>query len=203
MYLPVVPPCIEALAALVQMGRELGIRVHFAAQRLDASALSPKDGGAVRESITNRFLAKYTKQTWAMLCGGVPFEAFPGGPRGIWTAVISGVVTHFRVPVLSNEEAYEIVMAGVLPAGPVLGAARWVPAAERKALSMSLGEAWEMIPGCPSLSALQKAVQRAGLEPTGKHRNAHLYDAAALFSLYGAVLEGSSPAQTAGNVSDR
>jgi hypothetical protein len=185
MYLPVVPPCIEALAALVQMGRELGIRVHFAAQRLDASALSPKDGGAVRESITNRFLAKYTRQTWAMLCGGVPFEAFPGGPRGIWTAVISGVVTHFRVPVLSNEEAYEIVMAGVAPSGPVLGAARWVPAAERKAVSMSLGEAWELIPGCPSLPALQKAVARAELVPTGKHRNAHLYDAAALFSLYG------------------
>lgn len=199
-YLPIVPPCIEALAALVQMGRELGIRCHFAAQRLDASALSPKDGGAVRESITNRFIAKYTKQTWAMLCGGVPFEAFPGGPRGIWTAVISGEVTHFRVPVLSNEEAYEIIMAGVAPTGPVLGAARWVPAHEKKALSMSLGEAWELIPGCPSLPALQKAVARAELEPTGKHRNAHLYDAAALFSLYGAVLEGSSPAKTAGNV---
>lgn len=203
MYVPVVPPCIDALAALVQMGRELGIRVHFAAQRLDASAIAPKDGGAVRESITNRFIAKYTRQTWAMLCGGVPFEAFPGGPRGIWTAVISGVVTHFRVPVLGNEEAYDIVMSGVAPTGPVLGAARWVPAHEKKALSMTLGEAWELIPGCPSLPALQKAVARAELVPTGKHRNAHLYDAADLFRLYDAVLEGSSPAKTAGNVSDR
>jgi hypothetical protein len=184
-YVPVVPPCIDALAALVQMGRELQIRVHFAAQRLDASALSPRDGGAIRESITNRFLAKYTKAAWNMLCGGVPFEAFPGGPRGIWTAVISGEVTHFRVPVLSQEEAYEIIMGGVQPAGPVLGAARWVPAAEKKAISMSLGEAWELIPGCPGLPALQKAVQRAKLEPTGKHRNAKLYDARALYALYG------------------
>lgn len=209
MYVPVVPPCIDALAALVQMGRELGIRVHFAAQRLDASAIAPGSaGGAVRESITNRFLAKYTKQTWAMLCGGVPFEAFPGGPRGIWTAVISGVVTHFRVPVLSNEEAYEIVMGGVAPSGPVLGAARWVPAHEKKAISMSLGEAWELIPDCPSLPALQKAVQRAELEPVGKHRNAHLYDARALWSLYGhpaemvtsTVLEVPRAGKTASNV---
>lgn len=209
MYVPVVPPCIDALAALVQMGRELGIRVHLAAQRLDASAIAPGSaGGAVRESITNRFLAKYTKQAWNMLCGGVPFEAFPGGPRGIWTAVISGEVTHFRVPVLSNEEAYEIVMAGVVPAGPVLGAARWVPAHEKKAISMSLGEAWELIPGCPSLPALQKAVQREKLEPTGKHRNANLYDARALWGLYGhpaemvtaSVLEVPRPGKTASNV---
>jgi hypothetical protein len=208
MYLPIVPPCIEALAALVQMGRELGIRVHFAAQRLDASALSPKDGGAIRESITNRFLAKYTKAAWNMLCGGIPFEAFPGGPRGIWTAVVSGVVTHFRVPVLSNEEAYEIVMGGVVPAGPVLGSARWVPAHEKKAISMTLGQAWELIPGCPSLPALQKMVQREKLVPTGKHRNALLYDARELYALYGhptemingAVLEVPSAAKTAGNV---
>lgn len=209
LYVPVVPPCIDAMAALVQMGRELKIRVHFAAQRLDASALSPKDGGAIRESITNRFLAKYTKQVWQMLCAGVPFEAFPGGPRGIWTAVINGVVTHFRVPVLSNEEAFDIVMAGERPAGPVLGAARWVPAHERKIISMSLGEAWELIPGCPSLAALQKAVQRAELESTGKHRNALLYDARALWGLYGhpaevlgRVLEVPRAGKTASDVSD-
>ena len=201
-YVPVVPPCVDALAALVQMGRELRVRVHFAAQRLDASALSPKDGGAIRESITNRFLAKYTKAAWQMLCAGVPFEAFPGGPRGIWTAVVSGEVTHFRVPMLSNEEAYDIAMSGQEPRGPVLGEARWIAPHERKAVSVALGEAWELIPGCPSLPALQKAVQRAGLEPVGRRGNAKLYDARALHGLYDHVLEGSGAGKTAENVRD-
>lgn len=186
-YVPTVPPCLDALAALVQMGRELEIRVHFAAQRLDASALSPKDGGAIRESITNRFLAKYTKAAWNMLCAGVPYEAFPGGPRGIWTAVVGGEVTHFRVPNLSNDEAYELAMSGAEPTGPVLGAARWLPAPERKALSCTLGEAWELIPGCPSLDALRKSVQRAALEPTGRRSNALCYEMADLLALYGST----------------
>lgn len=188
-YVPTIPPCLDALAALVQMGRQLEMRVHFAAQRLDASALSPKDGGAIRESITNRFLAKYTKAAWNMLCAGVPFEAFPGGPRGIWTAVVNSEVTHLRVPMLSDDEAYELAMGGDAPAGPVLGAARWVVAGDRKAVSSTLGEAWELIPGCPSLPALQKAVQRAALESTGKRGNALCYEMEALMALYPRVLD--------------
>lgn len=201
-YVPTVPPAVDALAALVQMGRELQVRVHFAAQRLDASALAPKDGGAIRESITNRFLSKYTKAAWKMLCDGVPFEAFPGGPRGIWTAVVNNIVTHFRVPVISNEEAYALVMASPAPAGPLLGGARFIPAHERKALATTLGEAWELIPGCPSLQALQKAVQRAELVPVGRKGNAHLYDAAALWGLYRAVPELDLAGKTALDVSD-
>jgi Helicase HerA, central domain len=188
-YLPTVCPSVDALAALVQMGRELGIRVHFAGQRLDASALSPRNGGAIRESITNRFLAKYTRQTWRMLCDGVPFEAFPGGPRGIWTAVVGGEVTHFRVPVLSNEEAYELAMGGEAPAGSILGAGAVLEAHERKAVSWTLGEAWKQIPGCPSLDALRQAVQRAKLEPLGRRGNALLYDPAELRGLYARAIE--------------
>lgn len=192
-YVPVVPEAVDALAALVQMGRELQIRVHFAAQRLDASALAPKDGGAIRESITNRFLAKYTKAAWNMLCAGIPFEAFPGGPRGIWTAVVNGEVTHFRVPVLSNEDAYALVMGSPAPTLPLLGSGRaWIDRGEKRAELVTLGEAWEQIPGCPSLTALQKAVQRAALEPSGRRKNAALYPMGDLRALYAErVLEGA------------
>jgi hypothetical protein len=188
---PAVPPCVDALAALVQMGRELQIRVHFAAQRLDAAALSPQGGGAIRESITNRFLAGYTKAAWNMLCAGVPYVAFPGGPRGIWTACVGGEVTHFRVPPMTNDEAYELAMSGQEPAGPVLGEARWVPAAGRKVALCTLGEAWELIPGCPSLDALRKAVYRAHLDAVEQRGKALCYDMADLMALYPRVLESS------------
>jgi hypothetical protein len=189
-YVPVVPPAVDALASLVQMGRELKIRVHFAAQRLDAGALSPKDGGAIRESITNRFLAKYTKQTWNMLCSGVPFEAFPGGPRGIWTAVVSGEVTHFRVPPMSNEDAYLMAMGGQAPAQPILGGAR-LEQTFRRAIdrTVTLGEAWELIPGCPSLDALRAKVKREQPKIIGRSGHSYTYDMADLLALYGSTPE--------------
>lgn len=171
-YVPVVPPAVDAMAALVQMGRELRVRVHFAAQRLDASILSPRDGGAIRESITNRFLAKYTRQTWKMLCDGVPYFTFPGGPRGIWVAVVGGEVTPFRVPQLSHDEAYALASEG-------LG----VPAASnRRALTLS--EAVALLPGPPTLEGLRKAVQRASLEPAGKDGKAFTYYLYELEELY-------------------
>lgn len=190
-YVPTVPPAVDALAALVQMGRELRIRVHFAAQRLDASALAPKDGGAIRESITNRFLAKYTKAAWNMLCAGIPYEAFPGGPRGIWTAVVNGEVTHFRVPFMTDEEAYLLAMSGPAPSGPLLGGAALDTGYARPAVTrtVTLGEAWELIPGCPSLAALQKRVQREQVPVLGKQGNASVYDVGALLALYGAPAE--------------
>lgn len=183
-YVPVVPPAVDALGVLVQMGRELRCHVHFAAQRLDASALAPKDGGAVRESLSNRFLARYTKKAWAMLCD-VPFEVFPGGPRGIWTAVIGETVTHFRVPHMSNDDAYALAMSGEVPAGPVLGGARLQsgrrPAVERL---VTIAEAVDLLPTHPSLDALRKAVNRAELEPKGKRGTANLFDLATLERLY-------------------
>lgn len=187
-YYPNVAPCVDALAALVQMGRELLIRCHFAAQRLDAAALSPRGGGAIRESITNRFLAGYTKATWNMLCAGVPFQAFPGGPRGIWTACVGGEVTFFRVPPLSNDEAYELALSGPEPTGPVIGAGRWQPAA--KVALVTLGEAWELV-GAPSLDALKQAVHRAKLTAHGQRGNAKLYDVRELGALYSRVITSS------------
>jgi len=171
-YVPVVPPAVDALGVLVQAGRELRIHVHMAAQRLDASAIAPKDGGAIRESLSNRFLARYTKKAWTMLCDGTAFEAFPGGPTGIWTAVQAGVVTHFRVPFMDESEAYALAMSGVAPVGGLLHGT--VPTREVEQL-VTLGEAWELI-GAPSLSALQKAVQRAGVGHHGLRGNAKLYD---------------------------
>lgn len=184
-YVPAVPECVTALAALVQMGRELRIHVHFAAQRLDASAIAPRGGGAVRESITNRLLAKYSLQAWKMLCGQVKFQVFPGGPRGIWTLVIGDEVTHFRVPFMSVDDAYDLAMSGPAPLGPVLGRATLVTEYRRAVVrAVTLGEAWEQIPGCPSLDALRKNVQRAEVPALGRRGNAYTYDLAELERLY-------------------
>lgn len=179
-FVPVVCPSVDALAGLVQMGRELRIHVHMAGQRLDASAISPRDGGAVRESISNRFLAKYTRKAWAMLCD-VPYEAFPGGPRGIWTAVLSGQVIHFRVPWMTNEQAYEVAMSAPAPSGGLLSGTTPRRAVEAP---VTLKEALEELPACPSLDALRRAVQRAGTPPVGTRGNAALYDLEALRMLY-------------------
>lgn len=187
-YVPVVPEAVDALGVLVQAGRELGIHVHLLGQRLDASAIAPKDGGAIRESISNRFLAGYTMKAWKMLAEGVPYLAFPGGPRGIWVAVQGGTATPFRVPPISMDEAYALAMSGEPPAGPVLGGARLIQAREQMRL-VTLGEAWELIPGCPSLPALQKAVQRAEVPVLGRRGNANTFDMRELMALYRGVLE--------------
>lgn len=180
-YVPAVPPCVDALGVLVQAGRELRIHVHVAAQRLDASVLAPKDGGAVRESFSNRFLAKYTKAAWNMLCAGVPYEAFPGGPRGIWTAVVNGEVTHFRVPNMMDDEAYALAMSGPAPTGGLMRGVVQAPEVEQL---VTLGEAWELL-GAPSRDALVKAVQRAGLSHHGLRGNAKLYDVRELRAVQG------------------
>lgn len=182
---PVTCPSVDAMGALVQMGRELRIHVHMAGQRLDASAIAPRDGGAVRESISNRFLAKYTRKAWAMLCD-VPYVAFPGGPRGIWTAVQGGVVTHFRVPWMTNEQAYELAMRAPAPSGGLL-----TGGVQRRAVEapVTLSEALPLLPGCPSLDALRKAVQRHRVLATGKRGNADLYDIEDLRMLYPGVSE--------------
>lgn len=179
-FYPVTCPSVDAMAALVQMGRELRMHVHMAGQRLDASAISPRDGGAVRESISNRFLAKYTRKAWAMLCD-VPYEAFPGGPRGIWTAVMTGSVVHFRVPWQTNEEAYELVMRSPRPSGGLLSGS---PVRRQVEAPVTLSEALPALSGCPSIDALRKAVQRAELKAVGKRGNADLFELEALRMLY-------------------
>lgn len=180
-YVPTIPPCVDALGALVQAGRELRIHVHVAAQRLDASILAPKDGGAVRESFANRFLARYTKKAWVMLCDGTGYEAFPGGPCGIWTSVIGGVVTHFRVPFMTDDEAYAFAMSGPAPVGGLLRGSVAAPEVEQL---VTLGEAWELL-GAPSRDALVKAVQRAGIDHHGLRGNAKLYNVRDLRTVQG------------------
>lgn len=182
---PTVPEAVDALGVLVQAGRELGIHVHLLGQRLDASAISPRGGGAIRESLSNRFLSRYTKKAWMMLADSVPFQAFPGGPAGVWAAIHGGEVSFLRVPFTTNDEAYALAMSGEVPAGPVLGGARLIPARDQKRL-VTLPEAWESIRGCPSLPALQKAVQRARPPVLGKRGNADLFDLRALEALYDA-----------------
>jgi hypothetical protein len=184
-YVPVVPEAVDALGVLVQAGRELRIHVHVVGQRLDASAISPRGGAAVRESISNRFLAGYTKATWNMLAAGIPYYAFPGGPRGIWVAAMHGTSIAFRVPPISTEEAYQLAMSGPAPAGPVLGGARLVGAREQAQL-VTLGEAWELV-GAPSLDALRKRVQREQLPALGRRGNADTFDMRDLMVLYRGV----------------
>jgi energy-coupling factor transporter ATP-binding protein EcfA2 len=126
-------------------------------------------GRDTRESFKTRMLARWDRKTWKMLADGVDYVACPDAPVGVWAHVHGGQVDIVRVPMVADADAVAYINAGRLPAKPLFHGDP-LPAFEgvsRPAVAgpVSLAEAVQHLPGPPSLDALRKRVQRAGIEP--------------------------------------
>lgn len=118
---PAISPAVVAMQESVFMGRELKMHVLAAAQRLSAGVFGG-GGGDVRESFQGgRLMAKWDRKLWKMLADGIPYVAWPGGPRGNWGLAKGDEFFIFRAPWIDERE---MAMASQLASpvrGPVLG----------------------------------------------------------------------------------
>jgi hypothetical protein len=193
---PVESPAVAALKRAVYMGREMGVHVLIAGQRVSASVFGGS-GGDTRESFQIRMLSKWTRPTWKMLADSLPFQRFPGGGPGVWGVVRDGGLDICRVPLLSDGEARSWAMSG-LPcpdislsglSGQLMPGQSTCPVSGQGSPdspsldTVTLAQALPLLPGPPlSLDALRKASQRSGFpEPVGAvSRNARVYELAHL-----------------------
>lgn len=95
-------PALEALSDLVNMGRQVEMHVVAIAQQMTANTLG---GGSVRESFSVRCLARYTVQTWKMLCADVWPMPRKSTIVGRWQIVMGGEATATQVAFLTAGEA--------------------------------------------------------------------------------------------------
>jgi hypothetical protein len=109
---PTLSPAVAALQFGVNMGRELQIHVHVAAQRLEANVFGSNSGAAVRQSFQIRLMAQWDRALWKMLAGGMDYVAWPAGPRGLWGFVQGTVFRIVRVPDMSLDEAVQLATSG-------------------------------------------------------------------------------------------
>lgn len=110
----------EALSDLVNMGRQVKIHVVAIGQQVTARTLG---GGEVRESFGTRCLARYSLQTWKMLCADVWPAPKKSAVRGRWQIVANGEATETQVAFLSDEEAQRWAGEGSTQADRAVGTA--------------------------------------------------------------------------------
>lgn len=97
-------PAIAALKTILFTGRSARVHVIAVAQRMDANLLG---GGAARENFTDRYLARFSKQTWAMLAGDAGTMPAKSDVPGRWVAVKHGRAHQVQVGWISETEATE------------------------------------------------------------------------------------------------
>jgi hypothetical protein len=203
--LPTQSPAVDAMQRAVSMGRELKIHVLLVAQRASAAVFGA-NGGDIRESFQGgRMVAKWDRKLWRILIDGLPYVAWPGGPRGLWGLARSDEFVLFRVPFLSDLEATSLANGGQPPTGPVLGPQERTPLAteDRPAISaaVTLHAALDMLPGqdgprAITLATLRRASQEDRFppplaKPDGQEyarTEAKLYDLAELIAWRESVL---------------
>src|SRR5215207_3167943 len=162
---PVQSPAVAALQRVIFMGREMGIHGHWVSQRASTRVFGA-DGGDARENFTTRLMAKWTMQTWRMLCGGIPFRRWPGGGRGVWARVQDDDVEIVRTALWTDAECRDwatsgepclelpLEMVSALTGGPAVPK---IQSAERPAPLVTLSQALPQLPGPDmSLSAIRK-----------------------------------------------
>lgn len=181
---PTLSPAVAALQFAVNMGRELQIHIHVAAQRLEANVFGSNSGAAVRQSFGIKLMAKWDLALWKMLASGQEYVAWPGGKRGLWGFEQNGQFLIVRVPDMDMDTALALATGGQDPSGPVLGQQRPVakPVANGQKLATILGQ----LPGqdgpmAMSIDGLRKASQRPGFPMAiGQEGVANLYDLASV-----------------------
>jgi hypothetical protein len=187
---PALSPAVAALQFAVNMGRELQIHIHVAAQRLEANVFGSNSGAAVRQSFGLKLMAKWDLNLWKMLASGHEYVAWPGGKRGLWGFVQDSDFVIVRVPDMAMATCLAMATGGQDPSGPVLGQQR--VAAEvgqdsgQKAGQIEGGQRLATIlgqlpgqdgPDALSLEGLRSASKRPGFPPAiGRDGVAKLYD---------------------------
>jgi hypothetical protein len=163
---PALSPAVAALQFGVNMGRELQIHVHVAAQRLEANVFGSNSGAGVRQSFQIRLMAQWDLALWKMLASGHDYVAWPGGPRGLWGFVQGQKFVIVRVPDLDMDETVQLATSGGTVHGPILGQQPRVSSPVIEA-AVPLSTILDMLPGqdgprALSLDGLRTAAKRPG-----------------------------------------
>lgn len=202
---PAISPAVVGMQESVFMGRELRMHVMAAAQRLSAGVFGG-GGGDVRESFQGgRFMAKWDRKLWKMLADGLPYVAWPGGPRGVWGLARGDEFEIFRAPWLEEKDMANVLDTCVAIYGPVLGQQSGCPVLDSEevgqlASGVTLANALGQLPGqdgpaAITLDTLRWHAGRPGFPmPLAKEggygrTEAKLYDLAELVSWRASVKE--------------
>jgi hypothetical protein len=192
-------PALTGMAQVAFAGRAVKMHLIVIGQQLTAETLG---GGAVRENIGVRCLARYRESTWNMLVGrDVPMPP-PPEVDGRVQCVAGASVNEAQTPLMDLEQARELAVAGVVTPCPAGMPGITVP--DRIALPVGgvpdLGVSVRHVPELPlpvtlseavregiltgrRLSAVQKASQRPGFpEPVGWRGNARIWDRTDLYA---------------------
>jgi hypothetical protein len=111
---PVSPPALNAIGRFVAMGRQGRAHMLVISQKLTCQSIG---GTAARENLSTRILGRATTSTWNMLAP----ECKVGGRyprmskvRGRVHVVFAGEATPVQVVYMTEEEAFEYAMGGVI-----------------------------------------------------------------------------------------
>jgi hypothetical protein len=161
-------PAIQALKDILFMGRSAKVNAVVIAQRLEANVVG---GGAARENFADRYLARYTPQTWKMLAGDVWPMPKKTKQSGRWQSVKHSEAHATQVIFVTEAQAIEWALNGRdVPAITERNDQRkhlgHVPAGTR----VGLRDALPQLPG-PTLTlvALRKHAQRDDRFPAGEY----------------------------------
>ena len=173
-------PAFTGFNAVSCGGRGVGMHLVTIAQQGRSDVVG---GGAARENMGLRFLARYTANSWKMLAGDLPMPPSPEVDGRI-QCVAGASVAEVQVPLMDFEQVRELAMSGTVtscPAGmpgtsadpsPVLGTAPSSAAPDQGfVLGLTLSEAIRDGVLDMTIEAARKAVQRAGLEHVDVRRN--------------------------------
>jgi hypothetical protein len=177
---PALSPAVAAMQFGVNMGRELQVHFHVAAQRLEANIFGSNSGAAVRQSFQIRLMAQWDMALWKMLASGHEYVAWPGGKRGLWGFVQGTEFVIVRVPDLDIEQSVQLATSGQDTYGSILGQDTRVsrPVIES---GLPLSTILDMLPGQDtpdrlSLEGLRTAAKRPGFPaPVDTEGRAYLY----------------------------
>lgn len=103
-------PALESLGDLVNMGRQVSMNVVAIGQRIETRTLG---GGDIRESFGIRCLARYTMQTWKMLCAEIWPMPRKSRVRGRWQIVFGGESVSTQVVFMTDSEAQSLAVERV------------------------------------------------------------------------------------------
>ena len=109
-------PALTGLGDVAFAGRAVKMNLIVIGQMLTAAALG---GGAVRENIGVRCLARYTQNSWKMQAGDIPMPPSPSVPGRV-QCLASGAVRETQVPLMDLEQVRELAVSGAVtpcPAG--------------------------------------------------------------------------------------